>query len=77
MEKPRQDTGEALRELMKVFECQFGFVKLASEKIPFIIVSICVLMRAGVGSVSVRLEASTASASMTMAASRVCGRGPG
>jgi len=34
-------------------------------------------MRAGVGSESARVAASTASASIRMAASRVCGRGPG
>ena len=29
MEKPRQDAGKTFRQLMKVFECQFGLVKLA------------------------------------------------
>ena len=48
-----------------------------SEKMPLMMVSICERMRAGVGSVSVRVDASTESASMRMAASLVCGRGPG
>ena len=50
----------------------FGFRSLA-----FLLAFVLGLIRAGGGSVSVRLEASTESASMRMAASLGWGRGPG
>ncbi len=48
-----------------------------SAKMPLMILSMWAVSLAGVGSLRVLLEASTESASMRMAASLVCGLGPG
>lgn len=48
-----------------------------SIRIPFVILRVAPWIRAGVGSVSVRAPASTASASIRMAASLDWGFGPG
>ena len=77
MENTRQDTLKVFAQEMQILKGQFGFVQLPFRKMPLIIVSIWLLIRAGVGSVRVRLLASTESASIRMAASLVCGRGPG
>ena len=68
---------DACQDALEVLKVSSDSSSWPSEKMPLMMVSMCVLIRAGVGSVSVRLEASTESASMRMAASLVWGRGPG